>query len=192
MTSAEGRVLSAEEVRKAELWALDLVREALGGWLPDDDATLASIRAWGRASLTKQREDESREYERDRRRHQAGTWREKGDFGWYIAGYLLGEEVSEGGWFDAGGKRANWISPAQLRAVEKANFERAKAIEVALYGTGKDAWVEHQCGGCRWFGALNSDWGICCGEKSPQYGQITFEHTGCAEHSSLVRERGGA
>jgi hypothetical protein len=39
-----------------------------------------------------------------------------------------------------------------------------------------------QCGGCRWFAAMDSDYGICFGENSPNEGKLVFEHGGCIYH----------
>jgi hypothetical protein len=42
-----------------------------------------------------------------------------------------------------------------------------------------------QCGGCRFFAALDGDYGICCNELSPNDGRVTFEHGGCIQHSFI-------
>jgi len=42
-----------------------------------------------------------------------------------------------------------------------------------------------QCGGCQWFAALDSDYGFCFNQDSPNEGRITFEHGGCIHHSFL-------
>lgn len=40
-----------------------------------------------------------------------------------------------------------------------------------------------QCGGCAYFAALGSDFGICANAASPLDGAVTFEHGGCPMHS---------
>lgn len=46
--------------------------------------------------------------------------------------------------------------------------------------------IEHQCGGCRYFAATGSDYGICWNEKSPMDGMVCQEHGGCLQHSVLT------
>lgn len=41
-----------------------------------------------------------------------------------------------------------------------------------------------QCGGCAWFAATGSDYGICANPASPLDGSITFEHGGCYAHTT--------
>lgn len=53
----------------------------------------------------------------------------------------------------------------------------------------KDGYILNQCGGCRYFAALGSDYGICWNEKSPLDGMVAFEHGGCLEHSYLTEMR---
>jgi hypothetical protein len=91
-------------------------------------------------------------------------------------------EISEGGWY-CGRKwmTAKFLDEAETRWVKHS------------YSTGEDepdfdrenAWIPHQCGGCRYFAALDSDYGICCNDASPNDGHITFEHGGCIKHSDL-------
>jgi len=87
--------------------------------------------------------------------------------------------ISEGGWFYG----RKWMTAKSLVKAEKRWVKRC-------YQTGKeqpdyDNWIAHQCGGCRWFAALDSDWGICCNESSPNDGRVVFEHGGCINHSDL-------
>ncbi|KKM64605.1 hypothetical protein LCGC14_1499800 [marine sediment metagenome] len=95
-------------------------------------------------------------------------------------------KVSEGGWYYG---RA-WMTAAFLAAAEKRWVANC-------YKTGQDQpeedgskaypdWIPHQCGGCRWFAALDLDYGVCCQESSPNDGRITFEHGGCHQHSILL------
>ena len=42
-----------------------------------------------------------------------------------------------------------------------------------------------QCGGCRWFAAIDGDYGFCFNQNSPNEGRITFEHGGCIQHSFI-------
>lgn len=94
-----------------------------------------------------------------------------------------GTEVSEGGWYNG---RA-WMTAKYLNACVNRWVKQS-------YETGKkqpdydqaNQWIPHQCGGCRWFAALDSDYGFCCNLRSPNEGRITFEHGGCKEHSDIV------
>lgn len=85
---------------------------------------------------------------------------------------------SEGGWYYG----RTWITGDELRAAKRRWIEY-------LYATSpkdKGDWTEHQCGGCRFFGALDADWGVCLNGLSPRDGRLVFEHTGCSEHSDLT------
>jgi len=42
-----------------------------------------------------------------------------------------------------------------------------------------------QCGGCRWYAAIDGDYGFCFNQDSPNEGRITFEHGGCIQHSFI-------
>ena len=42
-----------------------------------------------------------------------------------------------------------------------------------------------QCGGCRWYAAIDGDYGFCFNQDSPNEGRITFEHGGCIYHSFI-------
>lgn len=93
-----------------------------------------------------------------------------------------GLTVSEGGWYY--GKK--WMQRADAEAARRRWWLRglAEAPKVP-FGSGRNApeWVEHQCGGCKFFAALDADWGICWNAESPQDGRLVFEHNGCAEHT---------
>ncbi|MEU5120336.1 DUF3027 domain-containing protein [Streptomyces asoensis] len=47
----------------------------------------------------------------------------------------------------------------------------------------QDGWFDEQCGGCRFWVALNGelgqDWGVCTGPGSTFDGRVRFEHDGC-------------
>lgn len=90
---------------------------------------------------------------------------------------LAGETVEEGGWY--GGSK--WLTGSKVDAAEN------RWIKQANDAAPKDDhdWCEHQCGGCRYFAALNGDWGICWNKISPMDGRVMFEHVGCEQHSDL-------
>jgi len=83
--------------------------------------------------------------------------------------------VTRGGWYNA----RPWLSTLDLRAAEQRWIERSYAHR---------ADEDLQCGGCRYFAATGSDFGICTNGASLLDGQITFEHGGCNAHSSLRTE----
>ena len=109
-----------------------------------------------------------------------------------------GTEISEGGWL-IGRKwmtakylkscEARWVKSSYdtrldefLKGNLPATAENEKLKEIYKdYGDGGAI----QCGGCRWFAALDCDYGFCCNEKSPNEGRITFEHGGCIQHSYI-------
>lgn len=69
-------------------------------------------------------------------------------------------------------------SPEEIEAAERRWVRRAYSL--SLY---TEDYIEHQCGGCRYFAATGSDFGICWNEKSPLDGQLSWEHAGCEYHS---------
>ena len=89
-------------------------------------------------------------------------------------------DLGEGGWYHG----RKWMTAKFLVAAETRWVKHS-------YDTGKqepdvkDDWIPHQCGGCCYFAALDSDYGICCNEESPNDGRITFEHGGCIKHSDF-------
>lgn len=90
-------------------------------------------------------------------------------------------KVFEGGWY----KGRSWMTAkfftAALARWVRNSYETGQAQPpVAGWGPGE---VPHQCGGCRWHAAFDSDYGFCCNEASPNDGRVVFEHGGCAEHS---------
>ncbi len=89
--------------------------------------------------------------------------------------------VSEGGWV---GRR--WLTTPELRSSRErwvqASYEHdGKALEKAREQEGGII----QCGGCRFFAALDGDFGLCCNPRSWFDGRATFEHGGCKQHSSI-------
>ena len=88
--------------------------------------------------------------------------------------------VSEGGWLI--GRR--WMSTRELeQALERwVRHSYSTALPEAVTEGGA-----YQCGGCRFFGALDGDYGLCCNPASAEDGRVVFEHGGCPKHS-YVRE----
>ncbi len=87
--------------------------------------------------------------------------------------------VTEGGWY--WGRK--WMTAKFIIAAENRWVQHS-------YETGKEQpdykdWIAHQCGGCRYFAALDLDYGICCDEYSTNDGRVTFEHGGCIKHSDF-------
>lgn len=79
--------------------------------------------------------------------------------------------VSRGGWYHG----RSWLTAKDIKAAEKRWADRSyrRAPE-----------EDYQCGGCKYFAALGSDYGICWCEDSSLDGAITFEHGGCNQHSA--------
>jgi hypothetical protein len=50
-----------------------------------------------------------------------------------------------------------------------------------------DAWINEQCGQCRFYmplqGLLSTDWGVCSNPESEFDGKVMFEHDGCEHYS---------
>ncbi len=113
-----------------------------------------------------------------RPRHKGMHWVPDPEWGNpYRVAELAGEEVSEGGWYYG----RCWLTGPKADAAE----DRWLKVRHEASPTDKDDWVAHQCGGCRYFAALNADWGICWCEASPWDGHVMFEHVGCEQHSDL-------
>ncbi len=89
-------------------------------------------------------------------------------------------DAEPGGWY-----HGEWLTAAQIEAAEKRWARRSYREEAH-----EPAWggIPYQCGGCRFFAAYGSDYGVCCNEKSPLDGMIVFEHGGCLEHSERGSE----
>ena len=117
----------------------------------------------------------------------AGSYRTFPMFGW-----VMDEErepfdfthctiVSQGGWLI--GKK--WMTTDELWAARDrwAAASYAAAMPQALTEGGA-----YQCGGCRFFAALDADWGLCCNPASQMDGKVTFEHGGCVQHSYVQTE----
>lgn len=88
--------------------------------------------------------------------------------------------ISEGGWYYG----RKWMTAKFMRqAVDRwvaMSFETGK--QEPDYAK-ENEWIPHQCGGCRWFGALDLDYGFCFCIESLNEGRIVFEHGGCIQHS---------
>lgn len=125
------------------------------------------------------------QYELEQRRHKRGVWEVRDEDGAYLSGYVCGEEISQGGWYETGGRLANWMTKADLDAFRKRCWQRSD--ETGVRHKRYPDYIVAQCGGCKWFGALNADWGFCMNAASPLDGRVVFEHGGCAEHSELSR-----
>jgi len=83
----------------------------------------------------------------------------------------------EGGWV---GRR--WMTSAELNAALERWVDRsyATALPEALAHGGA-----YQCGGCRFFGAFDGDYGLCCNPDSENDGRVVFEHGGCPQASGI-------
>jgi len=104
--------------------------------------------------------------------------------------------VSEGGWL-IGRKwmTAKIMKDAEVRWVKHSYQTRADNImKIGYPDAEKLRKIDEkydlsagcgQCGGCRWFAALDADYGICCNLESPNDGRVTFEHGGCIQHSYI-------
>jgi hypothetical protein len=96
-----------------------------------------------------------------------GMWREA---------IIADAKVTDGGWYHGA-----WLTLKDIKAAEDRWKDRCYATGVRDYGD----FISYQCGGCRFFAATGSDWGICCNAASPHDGAMTFEHGGCDQHSSV-------
>ena len=87
--------------------------------------------------------------------------------------------ISEGGWIGC-----KWMTTDELWAAldrwVKRSYATAPPESAQLGGL-------YQCGGCRFFGAFDSDYGLCCNPLSVNDGRVVFEHGGC-EHASGIEE----
>ncbi len=118
------------------------------------------------------------------------------DFSYRTFVLFGGTEVSEGGWM-IGRKwmTAKFMNDAETRWVKQSYKTRAdnvlkdNAIPQELRQKLQEIDREYdlsagcvQCGGCRWYAAIDGDYGFCCNLDSPNEGRITFEHGGCIRH----------
>lgn len=128
--------------------------------------------------MTFDEREATKAYEKDQRRRKRRVWREKSAFfeDAYGAAYLCGEIVYEGGWHNSTLIR-EWMVREEIEGAEKRINERSYAGRVEVLDP-----AYFQCGGCKWFAALNGDWGICCNQESAMDGRVTFEHGGCDKH----------
>lgn len=87
-------------------------------------------------------------------------------------------EVSQGGW------AYRWVTTRELRAALNrwvSQEYKASPPEVTV------AAGAYQCGGCRFFLALDSDYGICGNAASRYDGRIVFEHIGCEANPWYIK-----
>ena len=92
--------------------------------------------------------------------------------------------ISSGGWC---GRR--WMTATEMlgsleRWVTRAYFISGPAYADKVASEGGSL----QCGGCRYFGAFDADYGLCCNPASAMDGRVTFEHAGCPQHSNVEEE----
>lgn len=80
--------------------------------------------------------------------------------------------ITEGGWC---GRR--WMSTRELEKALERWVKRSYGTALAVTEGGS-----YQCGGCRFFGALDGDYGLCCNADSVQDGRVCYEHGGCPQH----------
>jgi len=108
--------------------------------------------------------------------------------------------VGEGGWLQGRWMIAKQLLEAENRWVAHSYDTRAdnilKTTDLSPEFKDKLKQIDDkydltagvaQCGGCKWFAALDCDYGMCCNEESLNDGRLTFEHGGCIKHSSIVR-----
>jgi hypothetical protein len=88
--------------------------------------------------------------------------------------------LEEGGWCGRRWMTTPELEKAQARWIKQSYQASGPAFEERLKEEG--GWI--QCGGCRFFGAFDGDFGLCCNPESPMDGHVTFEHGGCDQHSN--------
>jgi len=86
--------------------------------------------------------------------------------------------LSQGGW---SGKK--WMTAKELNAALDRWASRSYATGVP--DEKYPGWLPFQCGGCRFFGAFDGDYGLCCNPVSGNDGRVVFEHGGCPQHSEI-------
>jgi len=111
-----------------------------------------------------------------------------------------GTEVSEGGWMIG----RKWMTAKYMSSIVRKWVMQSYETRADTYLKQKFAAVDieklreinkkydlsagcGQCGGCRWFAAIDGDYGFCFNEDSPNEGKITFEHGGCIQHSFIQK-----
>mgnify|MGYP001612048497 FL=1 len=91
-------------------------------------------------------------------------------------------QVSQGGW------SSQWVTTSELRSSLSrwiAGEYKASPPEVT-----EEAGA-YQCGGCRFFLALDGDYGICANAASRYDGRIVFEHIGCEANPHYIKNHEG-
>jgi hypothetical protein len=88
--------------------------------------------------------------------------------------------ISEGGWCGRRWMTTDELEKAKARWISQSYAVSGPEFEERL----KEEGGRIQCGGCRFFGAFDGDWGLCCNPESPMDGHVTFEHGGCDQHSN--------
>lgn len=155
--------------------------------------------------LTKEQKQNRQELEKiskelDKKRGKDKIRWHNGGFDKYRVFVLFGgTEVSEGGFLcDRRWMTAKEMKQAESRWVKHSYNTRADtylkkkfSIEVDLEKL-REIDREYdltagcaQCGGCRFFAALDADYGICCNGESLNDGRVTLEHGGCIQHSFI-------
>ena len=86
---------------------------------------------------------------------------------------------------DQAGWSAHWITTKEVLA-SLARWAH-NSYQTALKEAETDGGG-YQCGGCRYFAALDNDYGLCCNPLSVNDGRVTFEHGGCDKPSMLEEE----
>ena len=141
----------------------------------------------------------SKQYDKEHGKDRTKYHKIDGDCGYRTFVIFGGTEVSEGGWLI--GRRwvtAKFMNRIVNQWVRESYETRADTYLKRKFSTEVDIKKlkeidKHydlsagcaQCGGCRWFAALDADYGFCFNQSSPNEGRITFEHGGCIYHSFI-------
>lgn len=85
--------------------------------------------------------------------------------------------ISSGGGYHG----RHWLTKPMIKKILKRWTKRSYDEGLKQRGIVNN-WIPDQCISCFWFGALDSDYGLCCNEKSPCDGRLVFEHGGCINY----------